>query len=152
VHSLFTPPEISRGSGARSTGPSLMETVATCEVAKRRGQFDVILACLCPNARIETIASEWRPVSPPEAVEAIQAALGRDPYYLEGQWGYEQVAPDVVLTTTPVRERSPGGGVRHRTVYRVTTGRAGLIWRQRLFRTREEALRCWREHGLELGL
>jgi hypothetical protein len=132
--------------------PSLMETMAMCEVAKKRGQLDVLLACLCPEALIETIASDWRAVSPSEAVEAIQAALGRDPYYLEGQWGYEQLAPDAVLTTTPVRERSSGGGVRHRTVYRITTGREGLIRRQRLFRTRDEAIACWEEHGLDLGL
>ena len=111
-----------------------------------------MLGCLRSDAIVETIATEGRPATPEEAAAANEALLKDDPYYLEGRWEYEQVAPDAVLTITSVRERSEAGGIRHRNVFRLTTGRDGLIWRQRLFASREAALACWAEHGVDLGL
>ena len=130
----------------------LIETVAACEAAKRKGDSRTILDCLRPDAIVETIGTIGRPGTPEAAVAANEALLRDDPYYLEGRWEYEQVAPEAVLTTTSLRERSEAGGIRHRNVVRLTTGRDGLIWRQRLFASRQDALACWAEHGVELGL
>jgi len=108
--------------------------------------------CLHDDALIETVASDWQPVSADEAVEAIRTALERDPYYLEGTWHYDPLPAGIVLTAMPVRERSTAGGIRHRTVWRLTSGRDGLIWRQRLFAGRDEALAHLEQHGPSLGL
>lgn len=86
------PPEMNRGATSRP----LIETVAALEVAKRQGDSTTILACVRPDAIVETIATMGRPGTAEEAVAANEALLRDDPYYLEGRWEYEQVAPGAV--------------------------------------------------------
>jgi hypothetical protein len=131
---------------------SLLGTLQLWDAAKTTLRLDEMRACLHDQAVMETVASEWRAVGADEAVDRIRAALLRDPLYLEGVWFYDEVAPEVVLTAMPVRERSAGGGVRQHGVYRLTSGSGGLIWRQRLFTSREQAVGCLREEGPSLGL
>jgi hypothetical protein len=63
---------------------------------------------------------------------------------------YDELAPEVVWTAMPVRERPARGG-RQQRVHRLTSGRSGLIWRQRLFPTRARAVACLVQHGPGLG-
>jgi hypothetical protein len=131
---------------------SVFGTLQLWDAAKDTLRRDEMRACLDDGALVETIASAWCAVGADEAVEAIRTALERDPLYLEGPWLYDELASEGVWTSMPVRERSTGGGVRHENVHRLTSGRDGLIWRQRLFRSRGKALACLVQHGAGLGL
>jgi hypothetical protein len=143
---------MSPGQGAQVAGFSLLGTLQLWDGAKDELRFDEMRACLHDGAIVETVASEWLPLAADEAVEAIRTALRRDPFYLEGAWSYDELAPEIVLTVMPVRERSSSGGVHHLNVQRLTSGSGGLIWRQKLFRSREEAVDCLAGKGVTLGL
>jgi hypothetical protein len=131
---------------------SVFGTLQLWDAAKNTLCLGEMRACLDDGALVETVASEWRAVGADEAVEAIRAALQRDPFYLEGVWWYDELAPEVVLTAMPVCERAASGGILQQSVQRLTSGRGGLIWRQRLFRSRENAVACLAQHGAGLGL
>ena len=145
-------PRGNRGEQFRAVEVSVLGTLQLWDAAKNTLRRDEMRACLDDGALVETVASRWSAVGADEAVEAIRAALERDPLYLEGLWMYDELVPEVVWTSMPVRERSTRGGVRHCDVHRLTSGRAGLIWRQRLFRSREKALACLVRYGAGLGL
>ena len=130
----------------------MLGTLQLWDAAKNTLCRDEMRACLDDGALVETVASDWCPVGADEAVEAIRKALELDPFYLDGVWLYDELAPEVVWTSMPVRERAGYGRVRYESVHRLTSGRAGLIWRQRLFRSRGKALACLVEHGAGLGL
>ena len=132
--------------------PLLLDALQRCERAFKSGRVDEIRAWVAVDALVETVASRGRAIGPDETVYALRTVRRRDPYYLVGTCQYEVITPATVLTAMPVRERSDAGGIRHHTVYRLTTGRDGVVWRQRLLRTREEALACFAEHGPGLGL
>jgi hypothetical protein len=136
----------------RTVGVSVLGTLQLWDAAKNTLRRDEMRACLHDAALVETVASEWGAVGADEAVEAIRTALQCDPFYLEGVWLYDELAPEVVWTAMPVRERSESGGERHECVHRLTSGRGGLIWRQRLFRSRADAVACHTQHGAGLGL
>ena len=67
-------------------------------------------------------------------------------------WRYEELAPDVVLLITRARHRAGDRAVRDEAVYRMVSGRDGLMWRVRMFRSRSLALAVLAEHGPSLGL
>jgi hypothetical protein len=136
----------------RTVEVSVFGTLQLWDAAKNTLRRDEMRACLDDTALIETVASDWCALGADEAVEAIQRALQCDPLYLEGVWLYDELAPGVVWTAMPVRERSASGRVRHECVHRLTSGRGGLIWRQRLFRSRADAVACLAQHGAGLGL
>jgi hypothetical protein len=140
-------------AGVQAVGtPLLLRSLQQFEEADRTGNVDRVRATLADDARVETVASGRRTLGPDETVEALRTAVACDPYYLAGPWTYEELAPDLILTTTPVRQTSSAGGISHRTFYRITGGREGRIWRQKIFASRAEALAYLERHGRGLGL
>jgi hypothetical protein len=75
-----------------------------------------------------------------------------DTVYAIGDWRYEQVAPDVLLSWTGARHRLPEQRMRDGTVVRLIAGRDGLFWRIKLFPTRAQALAHLELAGPDLGL
>jgi hypothetical protein len=116
-----------------------METMRRFEQAHRDRSIEQMRACFHDEATIESVASDGSPLGPDETVEALRSAMSDGMYVIAG-WQYEPLAPELVLSSTTTRHRTPEGGHAHETVYRLTEGRGGLMWRVRLFHSRAEAL------------
>jgi hypothetical protein len=128
-----------------------METLRAFEAAHTRGSVEGMRSCFHDDAVIESVASDSRPLGPDETALALREALGDGVYMVYG-WRYEELAPDVVLSITRARHRTEDRAVRDQTVYRLISGRDGLMWRVRLFKSRSSALAAFEEHGAGLGL
>jgi hypothetical protein len=120
--------------------PSLIETLRRFEAAHSRQSIDGMRACFHDEALIESVASFGQPLGADETAEALRAAF-TDGVYAIGDWEYEQLAPDTVLSSTGARHRRRRRtGMTDETVCRLIIGRDGLIWRVRLFTSRAAAL------------
>lgn len=120
--------------------PSLMETLRRFESAHSRESIEEMRACFHDEASIESVASYGQPLGADETAEALRAAF-TDGVYAIGDWEYEQIAPDTVLSTTGARHRRrPQTGMTDETVCRLITGRDGLMWNVKLFSSRTSAL------------
>jgi hypothetical protein len=124
----------------------LMETMKRFEAAHERGLVDATRACFHDGAIIESVASEGAPLTADATAEALREALS-DGVYAIGDWSYEEIDPEVVLSWTTTRHRANGRGVQHETIYRLTSGRDGLMWRVKLFSSRDEALAYVEQNG-----
>jgi hypothetical protein len=116
-----------------------LDTLARFERAHRRRELEELRACFHDRALIESVASEGEPLGADETAEAIERAFG-DGVYAIRDWTYEEVAPGVVLSATNARHQTPETSIRDEAVVRLIVGRDGLMWRVRLFCSREEAL------------
>jgi hypothetical protein len=130
---------------------TLMKTLRRFEAAHQRGSLEQMRSCFHDDAVIESVASSSRALGPDETAIALGEAL-RDGVYMVYGWQYEELAPDVVLSVTRARHRAGDRAVRDESVYRLVSGRDGLMWRVRLFRSRSSALAALAEHGPGLGL
>jgi hypothetical protein len=128
-----------------------LETLRRFEAAHTRGSLDQMRRCFHDEAVIESVASHSQRLGPDETVSALGEAL-RDGVYMIYGWQYEELAPDVVLSTTRARHRAGDRAVRDETVYRLVSGRDGLMWRVRLFTSGDRARAAFAEHGPGLGI
>jgi hypothetical protein len=128
----------------------LLETLLRFEAAHGR-DLDEMRACFAPDALIESVASDGQVLGVSETVEAIRLAL-LDGVYSIRHWKYEELSLDLVISITAARHLLPDGGMRDETVYRLISGRNGLIWRVKLFASREAAMAHFELHGPSLGL
>jgi hypothetical protein len=125
--------------------PGLMETLKRFEEAHRHQSIEGMRACFHDDALIESVASFGQPLGADETAEALRVAFG-DGVYEIGDWEYEEVRPDTVLSWTGARHRRRIGlGMTDEIVYRLTTARDGLMWRVKLFGSRTEA-RAYLQH------
>src|SRR3954471_13166864 len=85
--------------GGDPGGGTLYETVLAFEAAHRRRSPDGMRACFHEDALIESIASEGEPLDADATAEALRVALA-DGVYEIGDWHYEEMAPDVILSWT----------------------------------------------------
>jgi len=127
-----------------------MNTLRRFEAAHERGSVEEMRACFHHDALIESVASGSQALGPDETAEALRVAL-EDGVYMVYAWEYEELADEVVLSTTRARHRV-GRAIRDETVYRVISGRDGLMWRVMLFRSRDEAVAHLDRYGPRLGL
>jgi hypothetical protein len=132
-------------------GPRLMEALLRFEQAHRRRSVAEMRACFHDEAMIESVASNGRALPPDEQAEALATALD-DGVYSIRDWRYEEVGPQIVLSWTGARHLVTEAGMRDEVVCRLHVGRDGLMWRVKLFRTRDEALAHLEQHGPSLGL
>jgi hypothetical protein len=131
--------------------PRLMDAVLRFEQGHRRRSVTEMRACFHDEAMIESVASNCRALPPDEQAEALAGALA-DGVYSIRDWRYEEVAPQIVLSWTGARHLLTEAGMRDEVVCRLHVGRDGLMWRVKLFRTREEALAHLERHGPSLGM
>ena len=130
--------------------PRLMETLARFESAHGRRAIEEMRACFHDDAQIESVASNGRPLGADATASALRAAFA-DPAYSIRDWAYEELAPDIVLSSTSARHRAPDSWLRDGGVCRLIVGRDGLMWKVKLFNSREEALAYLEQEGEELG-
>ena len=129
-----------------------METLRRFEVAHNGKLLDQMRACFHDDASIESVASNGRALDPDATIEALAAAFNGG-WYSIGDWTYQQIAPDLIVSCTSTRKLLPGGhGVSHDKVYRLTQGRDGLMWRVRLCASRAEAAAEVEKYGQILGI
>lgn len=83
-----------------------MATLVRFESAHDRVSASEMRACFHDEALIESVASEGRPLGPDATVTALEAALTDHIYYI-GDWRYEEIAPEVILSITGAAT-SPG--------------------------------------------
>jgi hypothetical protein len=131
--------------------PRLLETLLRFEQAHRRRSVPAMRACFHDEAMIESIASNGRALPPDEQADALESAF-TDGVYSIRDWRYEEVGPQVVLSWTGARHLLGETGMRDEVVCRLHVGQNGLMWRVKLFHTREEALAHLDRHGPSLGL
>jgi hypothetical protein len=134
-----------------SAEPRLLDALIRFEQAHRRQSVDDMRSCFHDEALVESVASNGRPVGRDETVEALAHAFA-DGVYSIRDWRYDELAPQIVLSWTSARHLIDGAGMRDETVCRLHVGRDGLMWRVKLFRSREDALRYLDEVGPSLGL
>ncbi len=131
--------------------PRLIEVLLRFEQAHRRRSVAELRACFHDEAMIESIASNGSALPPDDQAEALASAFD-DGVYSIRDWRYEEMAPQIVLSWTGARHLLAEAGMRDEVVCRLHVGRDGLMWRVKLFRTREEALAHLEQHGPSLGL
>jgi hypothetical protein len=131
--------------------PRLLEAVLRFEQAHRRQSVADMRGCFHDEALIESVASNGRALGPDETAEALRLAFG-DGVYSIRDWRYEEVTPQIVLSWTDARRLIADARMRDEVVCRLISGRDGLMWRVKLFRTRDEALLHLEQHGPDLGL
>jgi hypothetical protein len=131
--------------------PRLMEAVLRFEQAHRRRSVAEMRTCFHDEAMIESVASNGRALPPDEQAQALADAFD-DGVYSIRDWRYEEIAPQIVLSWTGARHLLTDAGMRDEVVCRLHVGRDGLMWRVKLFRTRDEALAHLERHGPSLGL
>jgi hypothetical protein len=121
-----------------------MKTMLRFEQAHRDKSVGRMRACFHDDAVIESVASGGLALGPDETIEALHLAFS-DSMYLIGDWRYEPLDDDLVLSWTTTRH-GEGREHHHETVYRITIGRDGLMWRVGLFRRRADALASVEQH------
>jgi hypothetical protein len=129
----------------------LLETLLRFERAHRRRSVEHMRACFHDEALIESVASNGEALPPDEQAAALASALD-DGVYSIRDWRYEELEPNVVLSWTGARHLVGDQRMRDEVVCRLHVGRDGLMWRVKLFRSREEALAHLELHGLSLAL
>lgn len=103
-----------------------------------------------PDARIATVLSRGRPLGADESVGAIRAAVEAGTY--ASDWMHmEDLDEHAVLTIGGVRTSPDEGRVVRQTCW-VSTFRDGLVYRTVAFASVPEALRAYRDLGVELGI
>ena len=128
-----------------------MDALLRFEHGHRRRSVTEMRACFHDEAMIESVASNGRALPPDEQIEALADAFD-DGVYSIRDWRYEELAPEIVLSWTGARHLLTDAGMRDEVVCRLHVGRNGLMWRVKLFRTRDEALAHLEQHGPSLGL
>lgn len=131
--------------------PRLLEALLRFEQAHRRRSVKGMRSCFHDEALVESVASNGESLGPDETVEVLARAFD-DGVYSIRDWRYEEVGPQVVLSWTSARHLIGDARMRDETVCRLHVGRDGLMWRVKLFRSREEALRHLEEAGPSLGM
>lgn len=135
----------------RADEDDLMQSLLRFERAHRRHSVKELRACFHDEALMESIASKGELLGADETAEALARAFD-DGVYSIRDWRYEVIEPQVVLSWTGARHLIGDARMRDEIVCRLHVGRDGLMWRVKLFRTREEALECLEQHGPTLGL
>ena len=131
--------------------PDLLASLRLFEEAHTKRTVEGLRAAFHDDASVETFASGGRPLGPDQTVEAIRAAL-EDEFFELGDWRHEPLAPTVALVVTTIRYHVTASHIRHTTVYRLISGKDGLIWRGKLFRAHADAVAHWERHGPSLGM
>ena len=131
--------------------PRLLDALLRFEHAHRRRWVNDMRACFCDDALIESVASGGLALGADETVEVLERVFD-DGVYSIRDWRYEELAPQTVLSWTSARRLIGEARMRDEVVCRLHTGRGGLMWRVKLFRTREAAIEHLELHGPSLGL
>jgi len=131
--------------------PRLLEALLRFEQAHRRQSPRNLRACFHDEALVESVASRGQALGPDETVEALMDAF-RDGVYSIRDWRHEEIAPQVVVSSASARRLIGDARMRDEAVCWLHVGRDGLIWRVKLFRSREEALKHLEQHGPTLEL
>lgn len=142
--------ESGRGAGEP---PRLIDTAREAQRTQQRRAWVELRRCFHDEARIESVAAGGV-LDPDRTVVAIAAAF-KDGPYSPGEWEFDELAPDVVISWTSVRYRPPGSGTGRTSdsrLYWAMTGRDGLIWRVRVFGDRAEAIAALERYGPDLGI
>ncbi|HWE82890.1 MAG TPA: hypothetical protein VG265_14660 [Gaiellaceae bacterium] len=137
---------------ALEVAPRLLDAVREAQRTQRQGG-PALRACFDDEARIESVAAGGA-YDPDESVRRIEAAFSGG-VYSPGEWEFEEIRPDVVLSSTNIRHRppsAPAGQTVDAALFWLMTGRRGLIWRVRVFNSRVDALDALERHGTSLGL
>jgi hypothetical protein len=131
--------------------PVLLDTLRRFESALERGSVEEVRTCFHDDAVIESVASDSHPLGPDATARAVAEALADGVYMIYG-WQYEELGPEIILSVSRARYRDGGRAVRDETVYRLVSGRDGLMWRVKLFRARGDALAHLERHGPGLAI
>ena len=131
--------------------PRFLETLLRFEAAHKRRLTEQMRSCFHDESLIESVASAGSALGPDETVEAIQSAYA-DGVYEIGDWRYEEITAEIILSSTGARHRLPHQQMRDENVCRLMIGREGLMWRVRMFKDRAQAIGHLEEHRPDLGL
>ena len=131
--------------------PPFLDTLLRFEAAHRRRLTEQMRSCFHDEALIESVASGGAALGPDETIEAIRLAYA-DGVYEIGDWRYEEITPDIILSSTGAKHRLPHQQMRDETVCRLMIGKDGLMWHVRLFNDRAQALAYLEQHQRHLEL
>ena len=139
------------GDEVAQPAASLRASLRMFEEAHKHRSVVRLRAAFHDDALVESFASGGRALGADATVEAIRVAL-QDEFFELGDWSYEELAPSIALLVTGIRYHVTNTHIRHVTVYRLISGKDGLIWRGKLFHNRADALAHFENRGPELGL
>jgi hypothetical protein len=106
---------------------------------------------LHPESRLESLAAVGRVLTGSELIEVVQRAVAHGPYTVT-TWRVEALGASAALAHGRVRYQLPQGAITDEARIWVATERDELIWRMRIFRTSDEALACYRQNSVGLGI
>jgi hypothetical protein len=105
-----------------------------------------------PKAKLQAVMAGDESLSGTELVSAFRRAVD-DPGYRPPSWSSARdVDEHAALITGVAGRRLEHRGLSEGSRAWVMTFRDDLLYRSRVFATVDEALRCYREHGVDLGI
>ena len=105
-----------------------------------------------PEAKLEAVMAGDDFMSATELIDALEQAV-RNPRYRPPSWSSPRDIDDhAALITGVAGRRLEHDGFTEGSRAWVMTFRDDLLYRSRVFSTPDEALRCYGEHGVELGI
>lgn len=133
------------------TVPNIVSLLDRFQTDRLNQDWSAMRNLLHPQAQLESLAAPGDVLTAQQLVAAIRAAMSRGMYSVRN-WHVELLDPKTGLADGRVRYRVDRTGITDEARVWVSSERESLIWRMRIFRTRELALTCYRENGPDLGL
>jgi ketosteroid isomerase-like protein len=117
----------------------------------RAGDWSALRALYHPDARLAMVAGGPGPVSADDLITQLQQAA-EDTWYSVTTTKTVVVDEHAVLFTGRMRRSVPGGGFEDASHVWLLTIRDGLIYRQGVYASADEAVAAYRELGVSLGM
>jgi hypothetical protein len=140
--------------GYASPSRPFVATIERIEHVRLTGPWPELRELFHDEARLESIASSGV-YGPDETVEAMRVAA-LDGVYAMGPWRIETLEANVVLLHSTMRHlaKLPNGksGMTDASYVWLMVGRDGLLWRMKIFHTRDAAIEHLKRYGSSLGI
>jgi hypothetical protein len=131
--------------------PLVVSLLEEFQATRLKSDWAAMGRLLHSEARLESLAALGSVLIGGELVQVVQRAMAHGLYTVT-TWHVEALLPSAALADGRVRYQLPRGALTDEPRIWVATERDELIWRMRIFRTRDEALACYRRDGVDLGI
>ena len=134
--------------------PSFFESVEQIGRLRLRGPWPELRKLFHEDARVESIAAGG--VAGPDQTVAAMRQAANDGVYTMGDWRIEQIDDRALLLHSTMRHLTtlPNGkqGMTDSSYIWLMVGLDGLLWRMKIFHTKEAAIGHLERHGNSLGI
>ena len=136
----------------RPVGRTPSELVTTMSEAFADRDWERLRRLYHPEAQLQAVMAGEGFLSGTELVSAFQRAVDDSGYRPPSWSSARDIDEHAALITGVAGRRLEHRGLTEGSRAWVMTFRDGLLYRSRFFATANQALRCYREHGVDLGI